>query len=100
MNKTVEFFAVAAGIIAFLIALSLSSSETISGIMEWLNLALLDYIGIIKAILAFLVVSVLAKITLGKIYVSMVNEKRRQMTERMKIMQKQQKENEAAKNKA
>ena len=99
MNKAVEIFALAAGIAAFLIVLIFSSSGAISRVIEWLNIYLLDFMGIIKAVLAFLAVSIMAKIILGKINVRIMEQKRKEMIEKMKLMQKQQKENEDAENK-
>ena len=92
MNKAVEIFALAAGVIAFLIVLIFTSSGTIIKVVDWLNFFLLDFMGIVKAVLAFLAVSVLAKIILGKINARMMEQRRKEMIEKMKIMQKQQKE--------
>ena len=95
MNKAVEIFALAAGIITFLIVLTFSSSGTIARVMDWLNYHLIDFIVIIKAVLAFLAVSVLTKIILGKISARMMEQRRKEMIEKMKILQKQQEKEEA-----
>ena len=98
MNKAVELFALAAGIIAFLIVLVFTSSGTLTKVIDWLNVFLLDFMGIVKAVLAFLAVSVLVKIILGKINANMMKQRRKEMIEKLKIMQKQQKENGESEN--
>jgi len=99
MNKAVELFALVAGVIAFLIVLVFTSSGTLSKVIDWFNVFLLDFMGIVKAVLAFMAVSILVKIILGKINVKMMEQRKKEMIEKMKIMQKQQKEKEEEENK-
>ncbi|MBN1520915.1 MAG: hypothetical protein JW928_00155 [Candidatus Aureabacteria bacterium] len=83
MNKIVDSLSLFAGIAAFFVIAVIRfteiSMETASDI-------------VIKATLAFLVVSVLSKIILGKIFRKVTEVKRKEMIEKMRIMQKQQEE--------
>ena len=97
MKKTVEVLALGFGILAFLIVLSFSSSSSLTHFLEWLNLYFVDFIVVIRAVLAFLAVSVLAKIILGNISKRMMEQRQKEMLEKIKTMQKQQNEEELAK---
>ena len=96
MKKMVEALALGFGTAAFLIVLMFSSSSSLRGLLDWLNVYFLDYIVVIRAALAFLAVSVIAKIILGKISKRMMEQRQKEMIEKMKILQKQQMEEEAA----